>query len=490
MRRVHLLILIVLVFVGPMVLDAATVSGRFTYDGEEVVDLFSLPLTATVRVHSFDGDTYHDGTVDVAAGTYSVSGVPVGEGHVLLEIDRSSPPDGSAEQAGDLESVSGYFTAVDANESVALDLPMRIMMRVISPVDTAMELDGSNSVCPLGPEVEDTITLTWDPVPRATSYRLSVNRYDCDYNGPVDVITTESTSAEIQLGTAGEDFVKIQFLVTGESTIDIATWASLSYRNGNANTLFLHGGGAPGPIRGTHRTDAYYIPAAASVAGVGEAFWTTALTIFNLDGSPRTAEVFYTPRGSDGTTDYLRESFELDSGSSTTWDDVVGSVFATTGAGSLEVRGRDIIVTSRTSTPGADGGTYGQGIPAVAPHQVMRLNGAEMQVAGGVVRSPEFRTNLGVCEVWGESVQVRVSLWQSDGVAAGFRVIDLPPYGNAQINDLPHALGALDTMADGTVEVTVLNGSGRVATYLSIVDNLTGDPTYVPIGFLPPTNAN
>ncbi len=95
MRRVHLLILIVLVFVGPMVLDAATVSGRFTYDGEEVVDLFSLPLTATVRVHSFDGDTYHDGTVDVAAGTYSVSGVPVGEGHVLLEIDRSSSPDGS-----------------------------------------------------------------------------------------------------------------------------------------------------------------------------------------------------------------------------------------------------------------------------------------------------------------------------------------------------------------------------------------------------------
>jgi len=115
------------------------------------------------------------------------------------------------------------------------------------------------------------------------------------------------------------------------------------------------------------------------------------------------------------------------------------------------------------------------------------MDGASEQWAGGVVRSPAYRTNLGLCEVWGESTEIRVSLWHHDGLLAGTTTVNLPPYGNTQINDLPGTLGGLDQMENGMVEVEILSGDGRVGAYLSIVDNLTGDATYVPVGFAPPS---
>jgi hypothetical protein len=469
--------------------DAATISGRFTYDGVDVNDVFGPPLTATVRAYDFTTTTSYMGTVNVSAGTYIVTDVPVGDGAVQLEIDRGNPPDGSAEEPGDLESIWGYYTITDAGESLAMDLQMLYMLHATAPVDTAGQLDGYASQCPSGPQVGDVFTLVWDPVPRATTYNVQVLRFDCDYTFTGDWLTTTANSIEIEIGTAGEDFIKIQFFVAGQSVSDLATWPYIQYLDGSANGFFLHGGGGSQPLRDSHPPNSYVIPAVANAGGAQGTFWTTALTVFNPIGSPRTVEAFYTPRGSDGTTDYVAAGLELGASSSTTWENVVGTVFGTSGAGSLEVRGGDIIVSSRTSTPGLEGGSYGQGIPPVAPYHVMRIGGAQVQWAGGVVRSPAYRTNLGLCEVWGEDAQVRVTLWGEDGSAAGTRTIDLPPFGNSQINDLPHTLGGLDQMENGMVELEILGGDGRVGAYLSIVDNVTGDPTYVPVGFSPPSTA-
>ena len=480
---------VVMVALSCAFVDAATISGRFTYDGVDVTDVFGPPLTGVVRAHDFTTDTDVTGTVDVDAGSYAVTGVPVGDGAVLLEIDRGNPPDGSAEEPGDLESIWGYYTITDADQDLEMDLQMRYMLHATAPVNTAGQLDGYASQCPSGPQVGDVFTLVWDPVPRATTYNVQVLRFDCDYTFTGDWLTTTANSIEIEFGTAGEDFIKIQFFVAGQNATDLATWPFLQYLDAWANGFLLHGGGGSQPERSVHPPDSYFIPAVANAGGAQGTYWTTDLTVFNPVGSPRTVEAFYTPRGSDGTTDYVAADLELGPSSSTTWENVVGTVFGTSGAGSLEVRGGDIIVSSRTSTPGLEGGSYGQGIPPLAPYHIIRADAAPVQWAGGVVRSPAYRTNLGLCEVWGEAAEVRVSLWNQDGSPAGDRTINLPPFGNTQINDLPQTLGALDQMDNGMVAVEILGGDGRVGAYLSIVDNITGDPTYLAVGFSPPSTA-
>lgn len=489
MRFVSTFVVALAVLGGAVAIDAATVSGSFTYDGEEVIDVFGLPLTAVVQAHVFADGSVYTGTVDVDSGSYMVTGLPVGDGAVILEIDRSDPPDGSAEEPGDLESIHGYYTVAADDDDIDMDLQMRSMLHATSPVDTAGVLEGSASQCPYGPLVDDVFTLTWDPVPRATAYNVQVLRFRCDGTFTGDWIEATTTSVEVDVGTAGEDYVKIQLFVPGHTATDLAAWPYIQYQDGWANGFRVHAGGSPQPVRGTHAADSYFIPAVANAAGAQGTYWTTDLTVLNLSGSPRTVEAYYTPRGSDGTSDYLGAALELGPWPGTTWENVLGTVFGATGAGSLEIRGGDIVIASRTATPGDGGGSYGQGIPVVAPYHLLRIDHEPVEWASGVERSPSRRTNLGLCEVWGEPAEIVVSLWHQDGSAAGTRTVSLPPYGNTQINDLPHAIGGLDEMASGMVSLEITGGAGRVGAYLSIVDNVTGDPTYVPVGFSPPSTA-
>ena len=222
------------------------------------------------------------------------------------------------------------------------------------------------------------------------------------------------------------------------------------------------------------------------MGGAQGTYWTTSLTVLNLAGFPRTVEAFYTPRGSDGTTDFLAADLELGANSSTTWEDVVETVFGTTGAGSLEIHGADIIVSSRTATPGLEGARTARAsrrwrrTTSCAP-AARRCSGR----AASSAHRPTARTSA--CARCGGGRRGPGDAVESAGPDRRDQDHRPAPYGNTQINDLPHALGGLDQMEDGAVEVEILDGGGRVGAYLSIVDNVTGDPTYLAVGFSPPS---
>jgi hypothetical protein len=100
---------------------------------------------------------------------------------------------------------------------------------------------------------------------------------------------------------------------------------------------------------------------------------------------------------------------------------------------------------------------------------------------GGIEEGTTFRTNLGLCEVWGESATVRVSIMDASMTELGSRSYQLRPYENIQINQVVSAIASISSLSDGMVVVTVTAGNGRVGAYLSVVDNATGDPTFIAI---------
>ena len=76
---------------------------------------------------------------------------------------------------------------------------------------------------------------------------------------------------------------------------------------------------------------------------------------------------------------------------------------------------------------------------AVDIEDAIRLNVAAMAVQvfiGGVEEGPAFRTNLGLCEVWGEEVTVRVAILDDAMIELGHRDYDLRPYENIQVNQV------------------------------------------------------
>ncbi|HUO84000.1 MAG TPA: M36 family metallopeptidase [Thermoanaerobaculia bacterium] len=197
--------------------------------------------------------------------------------------------------------------------------------------------------------------------------------------------------------------------------------------------------------------------------------WVTDLWLTNPGDSPETVELallraglapvqverMIPARGSLLMEDLLLAAFGLDEGS-----------------GQLEVRG-PVFTTSRIWTAGKSG-TMGQFIPPAESFGV----GDSPVAAIGAEWSTAYRTNVGIAEAGGEAAVVRLQVHDAAGMLLDSRDFPLAPDQLLQFG--LDAIG-ISSIINGRVSAQVIGGSGRVSGYLSIVDNGSGDPTFVPM---------
>lgn len=210
-------------------------------------------------------------------------------------------------------------------------------------------------------------------------------------------------------------------------------------------------GDAP-PATRPRAAESQMIPVVARVYGVGLTTFASDLRIANLDDAQTTATLILTPSGADGSHDFHAIDVVLAPGQTVALDDVVASAFATTGSGSLEILG-DVVAMSRTYAI-REGGTVGQQVPPVT----VTTGAGEPPLHLFPLPLPHLRTNLGFVETSGRAVSVDTG---------GGATISLPPFGHLQ---LPWS----------GERVVVAAGEGRVAAYVSQVNEITGDAMFIP----------
>ena len=137
-----------------------------------------------------------------------------------------------------------------------------------------------------------------------------------------------------------------------------------------------------------------------------------------------------------------------------------------------------VIVTGRTFSRDTSNGTYGQFIPAVSARDAIGEGERPLEVVQ-LEESALFRTNVGIVEVTGNPVAVKISVTGPDSRLTASTEAVLNPNEFRQLDRIFSGFG-FSTMYNGRVSVQVIGGSGRVAAYGSIIDNRTQDPTYVP----------
>jgi len=134
---------------------------------------------------------------------------------------------------------------------------------------------------------------------------------------------------------------------------------------------------------------------------------------------------------------------------------------------------------SRTYTTREDGGTYGEMLPFYP------INGWPVQHFAGVEVSEEFRVNVGLFNGdHGHAVTHRLTLYAADGSLAAETELVLQPLASFQ-RSLDHIFGLEDgTLPCGTYGLTVVpldddaaGVQGHCWAYVSLIDNVTGDPT-------------
>jgi hypothetical protein len=162
-------------------------------------------------------------------------------------------------------------------------------------------------------------------------------------------------------------------------------------------------------------------------------------------------------------------------------DNVLGTLWSATGGGAVALttdNDTPLVVTARTFSRDANGGTFGQFIPGVTAAEAVGVGERTLQVVQ-LEQSPSFRSNLGLVEVTGNPVTIEILGFTPESKIAARVVKDLAAGEFSQLGNVFTSMGFGDVY-NGRVSVRAIGGSGRVAAYGSVVDSRTADPTYVP----------
>jgi len=461
--------------------QATTVGGDLTYGGLPVSETFTNMQSGVMQVRSIDQNTTVNYVFPVG-DTYQIpADLDPGAYRLWFVLTPRSDEDGTTHWSGDLYRAVGLVDVPD-QARFDLDVELQLGVHVTQPLDSLTIWPGATcGVCPKGASQPSSFTFGWAEIPRAVHYEVQVYRRDCSGGFSSEIVPVVGTSMEIEQGQVpGEQFLELEVLAYDDQERLLSVSPFILYSDGCGTYRFTFQPEQDGrPIHSTGQ----HVAQIASVGGVGTSFWSSALILTNPTTEDITSILYYTPRDADGLVAYQEASIDVPAGSCRVAEDVLGSVFGVTGAGSLEIESPVLVVASRTSTPAAVGGAYGQGLMPISAGQVLTTVGSRA-LAGGVVKGGGARSNLVLNEVWGKSATAGISLLDRDGALLGTRDYPLAAYSNHQVNDIVRELSGLDSLVDGQVEVRLEGGQGRIAATLSLVDT-SDDPVTVPLLVLP-----
>ena len=164
-------------------------------------------------------------------------------------------------------------------------------------------------------------------------------------------------------------------------------------------------------------------------------------------------------------------------------DNVLPSVFTTSNSGGSILITTDepssLVATGRTYSIASNGGTFGLFAPSASPSDGVGAADRGLEVLQ-LEQSANFRSNLGLAELTGKPVHVRISLVVPDATVAP--VVDLDLAGNEfrQLGSVIASLLPGKSVYNARMTVRVVSGEGRITAYGSVIDNATQDPTFVP----------
>lgn len=241
-------------------------------------------------------------------------------------------------------------------------------------------------------------------------------------------------------------------------------------------------GDAPIADRGRPGTERLHVAVTGTTAGAAGTRFVSDLRILNADAIDRTATLLFSSSGTNGSELFKALTVAVPAGHVVALDDVVDSVFRSSGTGSIEVRGDpSLLVTSRIYNDQPEG-SFGQFLTAAATSSGVTAQEGVAHVAQ-LRNTPAFRSNLGFAEIDGGSGEVAIRFFDSAGTLLSTESRSILPFSHLQ---LPLFGGIGGTLVQAArAEVRVVYGDARVVAYGSSVDNLSGDAVYVPGARLP-----
>jgi hypothetical protein len=225
----------------------------------------------------------------------------------------------------------------------------------------------------------------------------------------------------------------------------------------------------------------FVIPGIAELNN-GAANFHSDVRIFNGGVLPIAANLVFYPQHNPGGAKTTAQ-LQIAPGEVRALDNILPTLFGeSSNGGSIVVTTSlvtSVVTTARTYSIGANNGTFGQFIPGVTPNEGIGLGDRALQILQ-LEQSQNFRSNLGLVELIGQPVRVRITLNVPDSRISPVTELDLAANEFNQLGSVIASMIPGKNVYNARIAVEVIGGAGRVSAYGSVIDNATQDPTYVP----------
>jgi len=232
--------------------------------------------------------------------------------------------------------------------------------------------------------------------------------------------------------------------------------------------------------------DTYVIPVAGNTPGAFGTRWMTQFSVFNPQSYALKVSVTFIPTlGGRGQEALIRVPANAVAFS----NNVLSDVFSLSGGGALlvatfpednpgvpnDVISRAFLVTTNTFN-NSSAGTFGQTIPGVWAGRMDFATDGISAVAHGIRNDSRqgWRANVGAVNLGRTSVTMRLNVYDINGAVVARNIpFTIPPLAHMQ-DSLPVQVdrGSVEFFVDDTTKDAV------VFPYVSVIDQLSGDPTY------------
>jgi PKD repeat protein len=307
----------------------------------------------------------------------------------------------------------------------------------------------------------------------SSAYRTNVglvNRTDADvpatltlYDGGGSRVATanvtvarnsfrQTSLAALFPSTAGRTYDVLSMRVQAAAKNAVSIYASV-VDNSSHDPVYIQA--VPMP-----QTNRMIVPVVGRAPGANGTYWRSDVTFFN----PATAFRVLTLRYAG-----ITKSLALNGGDTVVLADVLGQMGVASGSGTLEMTWNGDsgpVVTSRTYTTVAGGGTYGQSIDPVVTF-------ARESFVPGLRMTSGYRSNVGFVNGGDSPLRVDVRLVSPTGIEFANTMIDVPAKSTVQ-----YAVAGLFPSASGTFTLQATANTASLFAYGSIVDNESGDPVF------------
>ncbi len=232
--------------------------------------------------------------------------------------------------------------------------------------------------------------------------------------------------------------------------------------------------------------DTYVIPVAGNTPGAFGTRWMTSFSVFNPQTYELKVSITFIPTlGGRGQEALIRVPANAVAFS----NNVLSDVFNLSGGGALlvatfpednpgvtnDVISRAFLVTTNTFN-NSPAGTFGQTVPGVWAGLMDFATDGISAVAHGIRNDSRqgWRANVGAVNLGRTSVTMRLNVYNNNGaVLARNTPFTIPPLAHMQ-DSLPVQVdrGSVEFFVDDATKAAV------VFPYISVIDQLSGDPTY------------